>query len=434
MILFSAKIHFIVETSKFSRSFLVELLIFANNDDVCVIFCTFAKRRYMESSDRYKIVFCTPAIYSAGGVERIVSYKASYFAEQMGYDVTIIVTEGQGRACYFPLSDKVKVVNFELGFEELWRASFVKKVYLYLNKQRQYKRLLKAELLRIRPDFTISMLRREINFLIDIPDGSKKIGELHVNRANYRNFEANDSNGLKRLFAKFWMRSLVGKLKRLDQLVVLTDKSKASWPELSNVTVIPDPITIEVKSEEVKSEKCSKSVITIGRYAYQKGYDLLLQAWAEVEKHYPDWTLEIFGQGDQTDYRQLMSDLGMDSNRCHLNGPVEDVVKAYQNSTLFVLSSRFEGFGLVLVEAMACGLPVVSFDCPAGPDEIITDGVDGLLVPSGDVHALAEKLMTLMADEDLRQRLGKQARKTAQRYDMTSIANQWTALFERVKG
>ena len=89
---------------------------------------------------------------------------------------------------------------------------------------------------------------------------------------------------------------------------------------------------------------------------------------------------------------------------------------------------------MVLVEAMACGLPVVSFDCPAGPDEIITDGVDGLLVPSGDVHALAEKLMTLMADEDLRQRLGKQARKTAQRYDMTAIANQWTALFERVKG
>ena len=177
----------------------------------------------------------------------------------------------------------------------------------------------------------------------------------------------------------------------------------------------------------------AKRVVTIGRYAYQKGYDLLLQAWAEVEKHYPDWTLDIFGQGDQTDYRKLMMDLGLDSNRCHLNGPVEDVVKAYQDSTIFVLSSRFEGFGLVLVEAMACGLLVVSFDCPAGPDEIITDGVDGLLVPSGDVHALAERLMTLMADEDLRQRLSMQARQTAQRYDMTTIARQWTTLFEKVK-
>ncbi len=394
----------------------------------------------------YRIAFCTPALYSAGGVERVVSFKASYFAEQLGYDVTIIVTEGQGRACYFPLSDKVKVINFELGFEELWKASFMKKVYLYLTKQRQYKRLLKTELIHIRPDITISMLRREINFLTDIPDGSKKIGELHVNRANYRNFEANDSNLIKRLFAKFWMRSLVGKLRRLDQLVVLTEKSKVSWPELSNVTVIPDPITILREKETVNSVEFAVAVkrgvgvnrvVTIGRYAYQKGYDLLLQAWAELSRireleNGEEWTLDIYGQGDQTDYRQLMTELGIDSNKCHLNGPVEDVVKAYQESSIFVLSSRFEGFGMVLIEAMACGLPVVSFDCPAGPDEIITDGVDGLLVPFGDVHALAEKLMTLMSDENLRKRLGQQARQTARRYEMKTIADQWTALFEKV--
>ena len=127
-----------------------------------------------------------------------------------------------------------------------------------------------------------------------------------------------------------------------------------------------------------------------------------------------------------------MTDLGIDVNRCHLNGPVEDVVKVYQDSSIFVLSSRFEGFGMVLVEAMACGLPVVSFDCPAGPDEIITDGVDGLLVPSGDVHALAEKLMALMSDESLRIRLGQQTLLTAQRYDMATLANQWKTLFEKV--
>ena len=403
-------------------------------------------KEYIMNSKLYKVVFCTPALYSTGGVERVVSYKASYFAEQLEYDVTIIVTEGRGRDCYFPLSDKVKVINFELGFEELWKASFVKKVYLYLSKQRQYKRMLKTELIRIRPDITISMLRREINFLTDIPDGSKKIGELHVNRANYRNFEANESNILKRLFAKFWMRSLVGKLRRLDQLVVLTEKSKASWPELSNVTVIPDPITILREKGTVNSEKFAAAgkrevgvnrVVTIGRYAYQKGYDLLLQAWAELSRireleNGEEWTLDIYGQGDQTDYRQLMAELGIDSNRCHLNGPVEDVVKAYQESSIFVLSSRFEGFGMVLIEAMACGLPVVSFDCPAGPDEIITDEVDGLLVPSGDVHALAEKLMVLMSDDNLRKRLGQQARQTAQRYEMTTIANQWIALFEKV--
>ena len=378
----------------------------------------------------YRIVFCTPALYSAGGVERVVSFKASYFTEQLGYDVTIIVTEGQGSACYFPLSDKVKVINYELGFEELWKASFMKKVYLYLTKQRQYKRLLKAELMRTRPDFTISMLRREINFLTDIPDGSRKIGELHVNRANYRNFEANDSNKLKQLFAKFWMKSLVGKLKRLDQLVVLTDKSKTSWPELSNVTVIPDPIPLSMPLSV--SGLHAKRVITIGRYAYQKGYDLLLQAWAEVEKHYTDWTLEIYGMGDQSPYRQMMMDLGIDTNRCLLNGPVDDVGQVYKNSSIFVLSSRFEGFGLVLVEAMASGLPVVSFDCPAGPDEIITDGYDGLLVPSGDVKVLVQKLMLLMADEKLRTRLSQNACQSAQRYEMYSIAGKWVDLFNKL--
>lgn len=386
----------------------------------------------MMSSRPYKIVYCTPALYSAGGVERIVSFKASYFAERLGYDVIIIVTEGRGRECFFPLSDQVKVVNFELGFEELWKASFLRKVFLYLSKQRKYKKMLSAELMRIRPDFTISMLRREINFLTNIHDGSKKIGELHVNRANYRNFEANDSNKLKQLFAKFWMKSLVGKLMGLDQLVVLTDKSKTSWPELSNVTVIPDPITIEVKSAKVKSEKCSKRVITIGRYAYQKGYDLLLQAWAEVEKHYTDWTLEIYGMGDQTPYRHMITDLGIDTNRCLLNGPVDDVEQVYKDSSIFVLSSRFEGFGLVLVEAMASGLPVVSFDCPAGPDEIITDGYDGLLAPSGDVKALSQKLMLLMADEELRKRLSQNACQGAQQYEMNLIAGKWVDLFNKL--
>lgn len=380
-------------------------------------------------------MYCTPALYSAGGVERIVSYKASYLAEQLGYDITIIVTEGKGRECFFPLSDKVRVINFELGFEDLWKATFLRKVFLYLSKQRKYKKKLSAELMRIQPDITISMLRREINFLTSLKDGSKKIGELHVNRANYRNFEANDSNILKRLFAKFWMGSLVRKLKGLDQLVVLTDKSKASWPELSNVTVIPDPISmpiIRVKERSCKGVRSTKRVVTIGRYVYQKGYDLLLKAWAEVEKHYTDWTLDIYGMGDQTEYRQLMADLCIDVDRCHLNGPVDDVGEVYQNSSIFVLSSRFEGFGLVLVEAMACGLSVVSFDCPAGPDEIITDGYDGLLAPSGDVKFLAQKLMLLMADEKLRTRLSQNARQSAQRYEMYSIAGKWVDLFNKL--
>ncbi len=392
-------------------------------------FVSLSSQVNMMTSIPYKIVYCTPALYSAGGVERIVSFKASYFAEHLGYDVTIIVTEGRGRKCFFPLSDKVSVINFELGFEDLWKAPFLRKVFLYLSKQRKYKKKLSAELMRIRPDITISMLRREINFLTSLKDGSKKVGELHVNRANYRNFEANDSNVLKRLFAKFWMKSLVVQLKKLDQLVVLTEKSKVAWPELTNVSVIPDPIPLSLP---IPHGTNTKRVITIGRYAYQKGYDLLLQAWAEVEKYYTDWTLEIYGMGDQSSYRQMMMNLGIDTNRCLLNGPVDDVRQVYKECSIFVLSSRFEGFGLVLVEAMACGLSVVSFDCPVGPDEIITDGYDGLLAPSGDVKVLAQKLMLLMADEGLRKRLSQNACQSAQRYEMNLIAGKWVDLFNKL--
>lgn len=381
------------------------------------------------SDSKYKIVYCTPALYSAGGVERIVSVKASYFADVLGYDVTVIVTEGKGRESFFPLSDKVKVINFELGFEELWRASFFRKILLYLQKQRQFKKLLTAELMRIRPDFTISMLRREINFLTDIRDGSKKIGELHVNRANYRNFEQNDSNILKRMFAKYWMDSLVKKLKKLDRLVVLTEKSKASWPELSNVEVIPDPLPFQV---DAKSDLHAKRIITIGRYAYQKGYDMLLRVWAEIEKKYPDWQLAIYGMGDQDSLWNQMRELGIDADSCLLNGPVNDVIKEYQNSSVFVLPSRFEGFGLVIIEAMSCGVPVVAFNCPMGPDEIISDGEDGFLVPVGDIRALAEKLQTLMQNQELRMKFSETAYRNSGRYRIDKISNQWIQLFTQL--
>ena len=130
-----------------------------------------------------KLVYLTPALYMAGGVERVLTLKANYFAEHFGYDVTIVLTEGKGKPLFYPLSDKIKIINLDINFEELWTCSFVKKIIVYLKKQRQYKQKLSAILMDIRADITISLLRREINFINDIPDGSRKIGELHVNRA-----------------------------------------------------------------------------------------------------------------------------------------------------------------------------------------------------------------------------------------------------------
>jgi len=383
----------------------------------------------MQEPKKYRIVYCTPALYSAGGVERVVSLKANYFAESFGYEVTIIVTEGQGRECFFPLSTKVNVINLNLGFEELWKVSFIKKIFLYLKKQYRYKKLLKEELLRLRPDITISVLRREINFINSIHDGSRKMGELHVNRSNYRNFAVRNSNRIKALFARLWMNNLIGHLKQLDKMVVLTESAKQDWPELSNVVLIPDPLPFSVQQV---SSLSAKRIISIGRYAYEKGNDLLLRAWSIVQNSCEDWVLDVYGMGEREPYRQLMSELGIDESRCHLYGSLADVKEQYLSSSVFALPSRFEGFGLVIIEAMSCGLPVVSFNCENGPRNIITDEQDGCLVTPYDVEEYANKLLKLIHDKDYRQQMGINAYQASRRYAIENIATQWKDLFDEL--
>jgi len=376
-----------------------------------------------------KLVYITPALYMAGGVERVLTLKANYLAEHFGYDITIILTEGKDKPLFYPLSDKIKVINLDINFEELWHCSFIKKVFVYLKKQRQYKKLLTAELMRIHPDITISLLRREINFINEIHDGSKKIGELHVNRANYRNFKTEDSNWLKNLFARFWSHGLVSHLKKLDKLVVLTEKDREAWVELDNVVSIPNPLSFIPSSV---SRMAGKRVICVARYSHEKGIDLLLKAWKEVESQIDDWRLDIFGEGERSPYEQLIDNLGIDRANCALNGRTTDVEKEYCNSSVFVLSSRFEGFGMVIVEAMACGLPVVAFDCPWGPQAIISDGEDGLLVENGNPSALAQNLIALIKDDGKRKVMSEAALRNVQRFQIEHIAQQWKKLFVEI--
>lgn len=380
-----------------------------------------------ETAKKLKIVYLTPALYMAGGVERVLTLKANYFAEHFGYDITIILTEGKDKPLFYPLSDKIEVVNLNIGFEELWTCSFLKKIFVYIRKQRKYKKALTNELMRLRPDITISLLRREINFINDIKDGSRKIGELHINRANYRNYNTEDVGIIKKLFSKLWSANLVSYLKKLDKLVVLTEKDREAWTELNNVVAIPDPLSFVPKSVSPLTEK---RVVAIARYSHEKGIDLLLKAWSIAEKRAIDWRLDVFGDGDQTIYEQLIDKLSIDRTRCALHGRTNNVEQEYVNSSLFVLSSRFEGFGMVITEAMACGLPVVSFDCPWGPRSIIEDGKDGFLVKNGDVLALAEGLLCVMNDDSLRQSMRNAGLRNVQRFSINQIAERWKEIFE----
>lgn len=381
--------------------------------------------RILESDKRYKIVYCTPALYMAGGVERVLTLKANYFAEQYGYDITIVLTEGKNKPLFYPLSDKVKVVNLDINFEELWKCSFFRKIFIYLRKQRIFKKKLTSLLIQLKPDLTISLLRREINFITDINDGSKKVGELHINRANYRNFDVKDSNVLKSLFSKIWSYSLVGKLKKLDKLVVLTERDKEAWVELDNVISIPDPLSFTPSSI---SELKNKKVLAVGRYSHEKGYDMLLNAWKTVSSKFLDWSLYIYGDGDHTYLDNLIKEL--DIHNCFLCGRTLDVEKEYLSSSIFVCSSRFEGFGMVILEAMACGLPIVSYDCPWGPSAIITNMKDGYLVENGNVDALADSICKLIENLELRKEFGNNAQKNVLRFSRDNVMHQWVDLFE----
>ena len=379
------------------------------------------------ASKQYKIVYCTPALYFAGGMERVLTMKANYFADHFGYDITIILTDGEDKPLFYPLSDKVKVVNLNIGFEELWTCSFIKKIVIYLKKQYLYKKMLKKELMRIRPDITVSMLRREINFINEIKDGSKKIGEIHINRANFRNFDAKDDNFIKRLFAKIWMNDLTNKLKRLDRFVVLTEKDKEAWVELDNVYVIPNPLSFILQNVSKLTEK---RVIVVGRYCHEKGYDLLLKAWRIVQNSIADWRLEVYGEGDRSQYDEMISSLNIDRHRCILHERSSNIQDEFEKSSLAVCSSKFEGFGLVITEAMSCGLPVVSFDCPWGPRAIIQDGEDGLLVENGNVEKLAEALIMMIQHPEMRSKMAAKAIENVQRFSIEKIAEKWRSLFD----
>jgi glycosyltransferase involved in cell wall biosynthesis len=360
-------------------------------------------------------------------MERVLTTKVNYLADVLGYDITLILTDGDDQQPAFALSPKIKIVQLGIHFEDLWRLSFLKKIPVYLKKQRIYRRLLSQTLLELKPDVTVSLLRREINFLASIPDGSMKVGELHFCRKHYRNFEKGDTNPVKRLFANWWMRQLVRQLKRLDRFVVLTEEDKEAWVELSNVTVIPNPTPIAPFIEE---EHRHKHVIAAGRFVYQKGFDLLTEAWSKICQRFPDWELYVYGRGDKTEYEALARQLN--ANHIHFEDATPQLMERFRTSSIFVLSSRFEGLPMVVLEAMNYGMAVAAFACACGPKDIITPGVNGLLAEDGNVDDLADKLAQLMADEAFRTRLGKQAATDVHQYEVPPIMARWDRLFHEL--
>ncbi|PKP27328.1 MAG: glycosyltransferase family 4 protein [Bacteroidetes bacterium HGW-Bacteroidetes-22] len=375
-----------------------------------------------------KIIYYLPSLHIPGGLERIITFKANYFADHFGYDVTIITSEQNGQKPFFPLSEKVKHTDIDVKFDFPSNQSKLKKLLLYPFKYQLFKQRFSRYLYDNRPDITISTIRRELNFLNKVQDGSLKIGEFHVTRYSYHANAFKNKNIAISFIKKLWAKSFVEKISRLKKFVVLTHVEAGFWPELNNIEVIPDPLTI---FPDTVSLRTTKQVVAVGRYTYEKGFDMLIDCWKIVSEKHPDWILKVYGGGDHTTYDALVKKLQIEAT-CKLENSVSDITAKYLESSMFVSSSRFEGFGMAITEAMACGLPIISFACDCGPKEIVTDGVDGYLVQPDNTQELADKICSLIENPTLRNRMGETARVNSARYNLEIIAGKWKELFERL--
>ncbi|WP_044268886.1 glycosyltransferase family 4 protein [Bacteroides timonensis] len=375
-----------------------------------------------------KIVYCNPSLHIAGGIERVLSVKANYFAENLGYEVHIVITDGKKKEPFFDLHPSIKVHQLDINYDE-WLPPY-RRFFCFLQKRKLHIKRLNKLLAQIQPDITILLVRREVSFVHRMTDSSIKIAENHIDKNRYlTSINPLLAKYVPHFLLEYWKAQYIKKVKSLDRFVVLTSEDKQSWDELKNVIVIPNPLTFLPD----KISLCtSKQVIAVGRYERQKGFDMLISVWKKVTMKYPDWILRIFGDGSLRGELELQVIQEGITNNCFLDFPVKNIADKYAESSISVLSSRFEGFGLVIIEAMCCGLPVVSFECPCGPRDIIRDQEDGILVEKGNVEKMEQSILRLIENEEERRQMGKNALQNVQRYHMENIVVLWKELFEEL--
>lgn len=374
-----------------------------------------------------KIVYCIHSVYNPGGMERVLLNKTRWLVEH-GHDVSVVTTDQNGRPAFYPFPEQVRFTDFGVNYSDDNNLSTLGKALGFLRRRRKHRRLLTEYLFRERPDLTISLYPCESSFIPSIKDGSRKIVEFHYSK----NFRLQyGRTGLMGMLDRWRIHADESLMKRFDRFVVLTHEDAADWKNASNIAVIPNAA---MHLDSATSDCTPKRVIAVGRLDYQKGFDRLIEAWdiAVRSGRCAGWRLDIFGQGEWNErLENMIAERGL-SDCARVNSPVKNIATEYRNSSMLVMSSNYEGFPMVMIEAMGAGLPVVSFDFKCGPRDIIRDGVNGLIVPNGNIDFLAESMLKLMNDDALRCRMGREAAKVTETYSEERVMKMWTDLFEEV--
>lgn len=373
-----------------------------------------------------KLIYCHCSLHNPGGMERVLLNKVVWLKEHTNWEILVVTTDQKQRPTFYPFPEDVRMIDLGINYSDDNAKSPVEKIAGYLRKRRKHRKALTALLQKEKADIVVSLYPSESSFLPSIKDGSKKVLELHF--CKFFRLQYN-RKGLLGWIDRWRTRQDERLVREFDKFVVLTQEDRGYWGNMDNIEVIPNAAMLPGNGP---SDVSSKRVIAVGRLDYQKGFDRLIEAWHLVQGdgEYHDWHLDIYGQGEWQEMLQEMIDrYGLNDTAC-LHAPVKGIAREYAASAMLVMSSHYEGFPMVMIEAMACGLPVVSFDYKCGPRDIIVDGENGLLVPEGDIVALAEAMRRLMDDNLLRQRMAENAMRVTETYSEEKVMAQWVKLFE----
>jgi len=362
-----------------------------------------------------KILYIAPDITDSGGIARVLSLKTNYLVTRFKYEVSILSVNDSYPKCFYDFHPDVKWISVSKS-NNLFL--FVKSYISSINKTISQE---KPDLIVICDAVKWFLIPWFVKTEIPI------IFETHFSVL----FKKNKFD--KSLYRKFRSKLILFCRKKaittFNYSVFLTDEASKDW-SLENSAVIPNPLSFTAKS---RADLVNKKAMAVCMNPYVKGLDRLLLVWSKIIKNYPDWALDIYGQWDDNAvFVKMTEDLKIRANVNFL--PVTtDIESSYKQSSVFLMTSRYEAFPMVILESMASGVPCIAYDCPSGPREIIKDGKNGFLIEDGNTDSFVQKLELLIQEPNHRMQMGENAQESSNKYDIEVVMKKWDTLFLNLK-
>lgn len=370
-----------------------------------------------------KIVYIIPTLEAKGGAERIIVEKANYLSTHYGFDVTIVTQcQHNGTAVVYPMSEKIHYINLGIPYYSQYKHKYPKRLWIKWKINKRLQNETTATILQINPDILIGISFFRPDIVCKIPCRAQKIIESHEPQDLLKSFYFSGS-WISKLFMKYYLCAIE---KNADIVVGLTNEARKQWKKAKCVKVIPNFSSMEISQYSTCN---AKRVIAVGRLTPVKGYERLIEIWKIVCTKHPDWHLDIFGDGSlKNDLSNFIYDNKIKNITLH--GATHNISQEYTNSSICAVTSYYEGFSLVILEAMMHGVPCIAFDCPDGPRNIIKDGQCGYLVEDGNIILFAENLCKLIENQQLRKQFSTASIERSQIFDIDIIMGRWKSLFE----